>query len=109
MRHWKGKYNIGDVVRVRDDLNIHRDYKDENGYKMCVSSAMVEDFGGMEVTIKDIVQAPFCDTMCYLIEEDLSNANDEHGWYFVCEMFDGPAVDAGSPPQSDSLMAILDF
>ena len=103
------RYNAGDVVHVRDDLSMYRNYHDEIGNRMSACHQMVAEFAGKDVTIKASTKSQWSDTMCYLLLEDTSHENDGDGWYFVAEMFAGYAEAPGSPLADEDLMSILDL
>lgn len=77
------KFEVGELVKVREDLTKGRAYSSEEGKQEFAVTPMVA-YAGKLVRIKDIKG------QCYLIE------NSERRWFWVDEMFEkfGPCTDA---------------
>lgn len=79
------KYRVGDVVRVRKDLNISKDdyHMDDDGSSVCIVFKMLE-FAGKYVTIKRAIDTlDYADAWArgYMIEEA------EEAFIWTDEMF----------------------
>lgn len=98
-------FQVGDLVRVRDDLEV-RHYETEGDGLINCPEDMCRDCSGMISRIKSIQYDPDY-YFCYTLEEDGSKRNDGDGWYFAASMLEPVDETLVSDISEDDLMEIL--
>ena len=84
----KSKFNIGEKVKIKDDL--------QEGRPSFVNiTRKMEDYAGLIVTIEDIYYDEQDDYFSYLIEED-------EGFYWEDSFFDDSYKDINAPIPSNN-------
>lgn len=98
-------FQVGDLVRVKDDLEI-RNYETEGGGVIGCPVSMRTNCIGMISRIRSIQYDPN-EYLCYTLEEDKSKWNDGDGWYFAASMLELVDETPVSDVSEDDLMEIL--